>query len=1106
MTPIDYRGFKFGNVHSSELHLEVVSTSNRYEARTLPAPTDTAVDIPGSDGQYYFGSVFKNREITVNVAFDNVSEQIYRKIRQLFATDKPQDLVFDEEPYKTWKAKLKAKPEFKSLCFNDDEGNRVYKGDGKLQFICYFPYAFGFDKYVVKAADYYALTPPEQILCELSNDEDDFYFASRALPVPAWIPADLRYHYNVNPKDDAPEQRDDGHDNKGDRYWNPNDGLSWKTGYPTIDQVQNGELYFDLNGTEKTLVTTRGYWDNIPEWQSTARLLTTPTLDYDQGLMYMPQYSKTNYINMEVGFDYGRQMIGTRLLVYNPGDLPVDWELKIEENQRGFWSGRGSERFRIRRFNVERLTIPQAVDWCGMKTLYPLDEEKYRYGNKYFARKKMKIKIDNAQNVSFYKPNFEEFEELNDKSVDVDSLLKQNILPADKNWGVNASIKYIYTTTDSSEEKETIYTIHNAILSVELTEAIRENHSSISPADLTYELKLKNIDYEIEGEPLAFQTFPYNIRYNIDNWTSRVLESTINTYEYSDYNVVAPTLKDDELLRQSSEGTTIENPIKPISPTVAFNLHLGSGDSGAQLLDNNNFEYVLLEEAHPKYCYYAEPIPRQKLGDFIRLFYWQSKQLIEGELIYEDEALEEFQEWVNKNFYLINEVDYDKGIALADRYDEVLKQCVTDEEEFELYWDTLKQLFKDYSVVLNGQGELIRKRINDLSGSETREVEIWQNLLENLISTDDLFYEYVNTPLEYVSTDSRELNYKEEVFNAFKYPTWMTEDYLEIDSTVFSGVRLLMQYFTAIGSDVKSLFLGQKVKYDSSKLVDAKYQSLKLKLDKLIGDGNYLNYLLDDCYYLNSDTRMLYTLEEPKGNEFNYKPSKIIMNEAIVKGKWFKIPPGWSMITIEPVMDSDLYGGKRWLDSRPFNWGYGGDENHNQKEVSQLFDYIYDRAEVAYWRLNYYNLDVAFPSEDHSYPDSSFQFNKWYQRQIDVFSEDVTKNLFLIEYYHHKRYRAEQEFLSIIADFWEMLAPYYTWTARKGVYKNPDYENVAENGVLHIDPEFDANGNPIHCITGNISDWWWYACNYMWANFPPIYWTAADMLNNIKIKYTPLFY
>jgi hypothetical protein len=73
--------------------------------------------------------------------------------------------------------------------------------------------------------------------------------------------------------------------------------------------------------------------------------------------MYLPQYSKTSYINMETGFDSSRPMIGSRLLVYNPGDLPIDWELRIDVNKKGFWSARGGK-FRVRRFNVERLTIP----------------------------------------------------------------------------------------------------------------------------------------------------------------------------------------------------------------------------------------------------------------------------------------------------------------------------------------------------------------------------------------------------------------------------------------------------------------------------------------------------------------------------------------------------------------------------------------------------------------------------------------------------------------------------------------------------------------------------------------------------------------------------
>ena len=88
----DFQGFRFGKIHTSDLNLEVVSVSNRYEARTLPSPVDTIQDVPGGDGQYYFGSVNKNREITVNVAFDNISENDYRRIKQLFATDKLLDL------------------------------------------------------------------------------------------------------------------------------------------------------------------------------------------------------------------------------------------------------------------------------------------------------------------------------------------------------------------------------------------------------------------------------------------------------------------------------------------------------------------------------------------------------------------------------------------------------------------------------------------------------------------------------------------------------------------------------------------------------------------------------------------------------------------------------------------------------------------------------------------------------------------------------------------------------------------------------------------------------------------------------------------------------
>jgi len=87
---------------------------------------------------------------------------------------------------------------------------------------------------------------------------------------------------------------------------------------------------------------------------------------------------------------------------------------------------------------------------------------------------------------------------------------------------------------------------------------------------------------------------------------------------------------------------------------------------------------------------------------------------------------------------------------------------------------------------------------------------------------------------------------------------------------------------------------------------------------------------------------MLYNIIEPKwekdneelyDNFYDYKPHKNILNENIEKGHWFKLPPGWSLINITPVVDEDVWGGKRWLDARPFDWGWS--ENANYEEVQK---------------------------------------------------------------------------------------------------------------------------------------------------------------------------
>ena len=56
---------------------------------------------------------------------------------------------------------------------------------------------------------------------------------------------------------------------------------------------------------------------------------------------------------------------------------------KLDNNEKSFWTDRGNH-FQIRRLNVERLTIPEAVDWTGLKPYNLNDEKEYKYGNKYF--------------------------------------------------------------------------------------------------------------------------------------------------------------------------------------------------------------------------------------------------------------------------------------------------------------------------------------------------------------------------------------------------------------------------------------------------------------------------------------------------------------------------------------------------------------------------------------------------------------------------------------------------------------------------------------------------------------------------------------------------
>lgn len=138
---MDFVGFTYNGYHSyRDLSIYRTSDGNRYNENLTASMTDKTAEVPGGDGQYYFGTTFKNRSFTINYAFENLSEAGLRKLKQVFCGDGIHDLVFDENPYKAWPAKVTGTASLKHIPFSF-EGERVYRGEGSVTFTCYTPYA-----------------------------------------------------------------------------------------------------------------------------------------------------------------------------------------------------------------------------------------------------------------------------------------------------------------------------------------------------------------------------------------------------------------------------------------------------------------------------------------------------------------------------------------------------------------------------------------------------------------------------------------------------------------------------------------------------------------------------------------------------------------------------------------------------------------------------------------------------------------------------------------------------------------------------------------------------------------------------------------------------
>lgn len=155
----DFIGFTFNERHSSELGITRVSNGSRYNDNLLPTFQDKTAVVAGGDGTYFWNSYFTQKPFPLQIAFDSLTEKQYRELRQWLGTKEIHELIFDEQPYKKYMVKTQGTPQLKTICFNkyseDDERviERIYKGEGTVNLVAYFPYAKSVHKWLDKYND-----------------------------------------------------------------------------------------------------------------------------------------------------------------------------------------------------------------------------------------------------------------------------------------------------------------------------------------------------------------------------------------------------------------------------------------------------------------------------------------------------------------------------------------------------------------------------------------------------------------------------------------------------------------------------------------------------------------------------------------------------------------------------------------------------------------------------------------------------------------------------------------------------------------------------------------------------------------------------------------
>ena len=341
----NYIGFTYNGVHSSDLGIVRTSDGSRFNENLLPTMQDKTAQVPGGDGTYFFGSYFTQRQFNVSFAYDSLTEEQIARIKYVFGDKKVHDLIFDETPYKVYSAKVTGTATLKYIPFSEGETNRRYKGEGTIQFTCYFPFA----RTQLKWLYLYKQLPQYK---DMTNEEFEKAVAE-------WQDAAKLLSGMRLTEDNSPDKN--------------------KTYYRILDnntfiEYDGEDIGFDLIGN---------YLTDTPESLESAGNLVT---SYEIGLMSGEEglldlnIQKAFYelIDSEAEVDV---LINGEMKLWNPGDIEANFILSIMPEEKGISKGSisiGSKTLSWRDFQLEgndsevrinsKLNLVEGYDENGKKT------------------------------------------------------------------------------------------------------------------------------------------------------------------------------------------------------------------------------------------------------------------------------------------------------------------------------------------------------------------------------------------------------------------------------------------------------------------------------------------------------------------------------------------------------------------------------------------------------------------------------------------------------------------------------------------------------------------------------------------------------------------